>query len=213
MESNTWKTFALDGDVEVWHVVHRVALLTSVPLVLSIYKGRMKNWYTKTILTDFGMGFRSFIWIVCAPLINWLLAHNCCLVAFLSQLVHLWWELGVTASFRMFPHDSVVSWAMIKCRWPVWVGGGTGEVSRGKVMVLTAVPRLCFSGHWHLISPHDLMCLHLNLGRGMMWFLFSRWENRVRAILICSRNNQVTLWLPAHKQFWGNLLQVSCPSG
>ena len=44
MESNTWKTFVLDGDVEVWHVIRRVALLTSVPLVLSIYKGRMKNW-------------------------------------------------------------------------------------------------------------------------------------------------------------------------
>lgn len=145
MGSNTWKTFVVDGDVEVWHVVHRVALLTSVPLVLSIYKGRMKNWIHQD--HDFEMGVISFIWIVCAPLINWLLAHNCCLVAFRSQLAHLWWELGILHFFSCFPMilQSVGQWWSedVQCGWEV----GLGEMSREKVMVLIAVPRLCFSGH------------------------------------------------------------------
>lgn len=69
------------------------------------------------------MGVRSFIRVVCAYLINWLLDHNCCLVAFLSHLAHLYWELGLTASLLMFPCDSVVSRLMMKCS--VQVGGGT----------------------------------------------------------------------------------------
>lgn len=32
----------------------------------------------------------------------------------------------------MFPHDSVVSWAMVKCRCPVWVGGGAWGDEQGE---------------------------------------------------------------------------------
>ena len=85
------------------------------------------------------MGVRSFILVAGACLINWLLAHNCYLVAFLCQLAHLSWALGVTASFLMFPHDFVVDRVTMKCRCPVWVGGGAqGDMSSEEVMVFTS---------------------------------------------------------------------------
>lgn len=78
--------------IVIWCGVHRVILSTSVPLIFSIYKGFVKNWNVE-ICKDhsswFGNGDENFIWVACAYPINWLLAHNCYLVAFLSHLAHL----------------------------------------------------------------------------------------------------------------------------
>lgn len=94
MESNIWNTFVLgDSGIEVGYVVHILALSISVPLIFSIYQGCMKSWNAEICQGPFEliweMQVRGFIWVVCASVINWLLAHNCYLVAFLSRLAHL----------------------------------------------------------------------------------------------------------------------------